>query len=49
MNENMKNFQYIKALDIKYLNSSLEFKEIVLSLKDISAENQAVVKRRNKK
>ena len=37
MNENMKNFQYIEALDVEYLNSSLEFKETVLSLKEISA------------
>ena len=33
MNENMKNFHYIKALDVEYLNSSLEFKENVLNLK----------------
>ena len=38
MNENMKNFQYIEALDVEYLNSSLEFKEKVLSLKEISVE-----------
>ena len=25
MNANMKNCQYIKALDVEYLNSSLEF------------------------
>ena len=41
MNENMKNFQYIEALDVEYLNSSLEFKEIVLSLKEISAEKSS--------
>ena len=38
MNENELNFQYIEALDVEYLNSSFEFKEIVLSLKDISEE-----------
>ena len=38
MNENMKNFQYIEALDVEYLNSNLEFKETVLSLKEISVE-----------
>ena len=38
MNENMKNFQYIEALDVEYLNSSLEFKEKVLSLKEINVE-----------
>ena len=38
MNENEMNFQYIEALDVEYLNSSLEFKETILSLKEISAE-----------
>ena len=32
------NFQYIEAFDVEYLNSSLEFKEIILSLKGIIAE-----------
>ena len=41
MNENMKNFQYIEALDVEYLNSSLEFKETVLILKEISAEKSS--------
>ena len=31
------NFQYIEALDLEYLNYSLEFKETVLNLKEISA------------
>ena len=35
------NFQYIKALDVEYLNSSLEFKETVLNLKEISAEKSS--------
>ena len=35
------NFQYIEALDVKYLNSSLEFKETVLGLKEISAEKSS--------
>ena len=47
MNENEMNFQYIEALDVEYLNSNLEFKEIVLSLKEINAE--AIVKKRGKK
>ena len=38
MNENKMNFQYIEALDVEYLNSSIELKETVLSLKEISAE-----------
>ena len=38
MNENEMNFQYIEVVDVKYLNSSLEFKETVLSLKEINAE-----------
>ena len=41
MNENEMNFQYIEALDVEYLNSSLEFKETVLSLKEISAEQSS--------
>ena len=41
MNENMKNFQYIEALDVEYLNSSLEFKETVPSLKEISLEKSS--------
>ena len=41
MNENEMNFQYIEALDFEYLNSSLEFKETLLSLKDISAEKSS--------
>ena len=41
MNENMQNFQYIEALDVKDLNSSLEFKETVLSLKEISVEKSS--------
>ena len=32
------NFQYIEALDVEYLNSSLEFKETILSLKKINVE-----------
>ena len=38
MNENEMNFQYIKAHDVEYLNSSFEFKETTLSLKEISKE-----------
>ena len=41
MNENMKNFYYIEALDVEYLNSSLEFKETVLNLKEISVEKSS--------
>ena len=41
MNENEMNFQYIEALYVKYLNSSLEFKEIVPSLKEISAKKSS--------
>ena len=36
MNDNEMNFQYIEALDVEYLNSSLEFKETILILKEIS-------------
>ena len=38
MNENEMNFQYIEAIDVEYLNYSLEFKETTLYLKEISAE-----------
>ena len=41
MKENMKNFQYIEALDVEYLNSSLEFKETILNLKEISAQKSS--------
>ena len=34
MNENEKNFQYIKYLDVEFLNSSFEFKEKVLDLNE---------------
>ena len=43
------NFQYIEAHDVEYLNSNFEIRETLLSLKEISAESQAVVKRRAKK
>ena len=35
------NFQYIEAHDVEYFNSSFEIKEIVLSLKEISAEKSS--------
>ena len=35
------NFQYIEALDVEYLNYRLEFKETILSLKEISAEKSS--------
>ena len=41
INENMKNFWYIEALDVEYLNFSLEYKEIVLSLKEINAKKSS--------
>ena len=37
----MKNFKYIEALDVEYLNSSLAFQETILSLKEISAEKSS--------
>ena len=37
----MKNFQYIEALDVEYLNSNLEFKETILSLKEINAKKSS--------
>ena len=41
MKENMKNFQYIEAINLEYLNSSVEFKETILNLKEISAEKSS--------
>ena len=41
MNENMMNFQYIKDLDIDYLNASFELKETVLSLNEDNAEKSS--------
>ena len=41
MNENEMNFQYIEVLDVEYLNSSLEFIETVLNLKEISAKKSS--------
>ena len=41
MNGNEMNFQYIEVHDVKYLNSSFEIKETVLSPKEISAEKSS--------
>ena len=41
MNENEMNFQYIEVLNVEYLNSSLEFKETILNLKEISAKKSS--------
>ena len=38
INENEMNFQYIEAHDVEYLNSSFEFKETTLSIKEISTK-----------
>ena len=38
MNENEMTFPYIEAHDFEYLNSSFEFKETTLGLKDINVE-----------
>ena len=38
MNENEKNFQYIKDFSVEFLNSIFELKEIVLCLKEGSTE-----------
>ena len=41
MNENEKIFQYIKDLDVEFLNSSYEFKETMLSLNESCAEKSS--------
>ena len=38
MNENEINFQYIKDLEVEFLNSSFELKETVLSLNENNIE-----------
>ena len=35
------NFQYIEAIEVEYLNSSLEFKETIFDLKEINAEKSS--------
>ena len=41
MNENETNFQYLEYLDVEFLNSNLELKEAILSLKKISTEKSS--------
>ena len=41
MTENEMNFQYLKDLDFEFLNSSFEFKEIILRPNEGSAENSS--------
>ena len=41
MNENEMNFQYIEDLEVEFLNSSFELKEIVCSLNEHSAEKSS--------
>ena len=41
MNENEMNFQYIECLDVKFMNSNFEFKEVVLGLNESSAEKSS--------
>ena len=41
MNENETNFQYLEYLDVDFMNSNLELKKVVLSLKVISTEESS--------
>ena len=41
MNENEMNFQYIKCLNVEFLNFNFEIKEAVLSLNESSAEKSS--------
>ena len=41
MNKNEINFQYIECLDVEFLNSNFEFKEVVLSLNESSAKKSS--------
>ena len=38
MNENEMNFQYLDVLDVEFLNSNFESKEVVLSIDENSTE-----------
>ena len=38
MNENEMNFQYLNVLDVEFLNSNFESKEVVLGVDENSAE-----------
>ena len=38
MNENEMNFQYLDVLDVEFLNSNFESKEVVLSIDENSIE-----------
>ena len=38
MNENEMNFQYLEHLDVEYLNSNFNLKEVVLSIEENSIE-----------
>ena len=42
MNENEMNFHYIEDVDFEFMNSSFEFKETVLSLKEGSEKNSSI-------
>ena len=41
MNENEMNFQYLEYLDVEFLNSNFELKEVVLSIDESSAEKSS--------
>ena len=41
INENEKIFQYIEDLDVEFLNSSSEFKEMVINLNEGSVEKSS--------
>ena len=38
MNENEMNFQYLDVLDVEFMNSNFESKEVVLSIDENSTE-----------
>ena len=41
MNENEMNFQYLEYLDVEFLNSNFELKEVVLSIDESSAKKSS--------
>ena len=41
MNENEMNFQYLKYLDVEYLNFNFKLKEAVFSIEESSAEKSS--------
>ena len=46
MNENEMNFQYLEHLEVEFLNSNVKLKDSVFSIKENSAEDLVVMKKK---